>query len=106
MQLPDSNFFLDFSKVNWMDYRSEKIDQFEVASAYGDSGKEWYPIQDPRTAERYYYFIGFGSKGRFLFVLLKEHEHDFDRLVVDRIVIAEHEPQIREYYYEPKFKKH
>lgn len=106
MELPNSNFLIDFSKINWIDYRTDGINQFEVASTYSDNGKEWYPIQDPQTGERYYYIIGFSSKARFLFVLLKEHENDFNRLIVDRIIVAEHEPQIRKYYYEPKFKKH
>jgi len=104
MQYPNDNFSLDFSKINWYDYRPERINQFEVASAYSDNEKEWYPIQDPQTGERYYYIIGFSSKARFLFVLLKEHKDDFNCLIVDRIIVADHEPQIRKLYYEPKFK--
>jgi hypothetical protein len=103
MQYPDSDFILDFSTISWADYRG--ISQPEVSSAYDDSEKEWYPINDPQTGERYYYIIGFSSKARFLFVLLREHKVDFNRLIVDRIIVAEHEPQIRKHYYEPKFKK-
>jgi hypothetical protein len=105
MHYPDSNFSLDFSKINWIDYRPDSINQFEVASAYTDSGKEWYATHDPQSRERYFYIIGFSSKARFLFVLLKEHKDDFNRLVVERIIVADHEPQIRERYYKPKFKK-
>jgi hypothetical protein len=105
MQYPDSNFSLDFSKINWIDYRPEGINQFEVASAYSDSEKEWYAVHDPQTGERYFYMIGFSSKARFLFVLLKEHKNDFNRLIVERIIVAEHESQIRANYYKPKFEK-
>lgn len=106
MVYPDSNFFLDFSRINWIDYRADGISQFEVASAYSDSENEWHTIKDPQTGDPYYYIIGFSSKARFLFVLLKEHENDFNRLIVDRIIVADHEAQIRKYYYEPKFTKH
>jgi hypothetical protein len=105
MQYPDSNFTLDFSQINLaVDYSG--ISQLEVMSVYNDPEKEWYPIQDPKTGVRYYYIIGFSSKARFLFVLLKEHIDDFNRLIVNRIIIVEHESQIRKFYYEPKFKEH
>jgi|GEM_PF-6461372 len=106
MQLPDPNFSLDFSEIDWLDYQPVGINQFEVASAYNDGGNEWYAISDPQTNAWYYYVIGFSSKARFLFVLLKDHKNDFDRLVVERIILAEHEPQIRKFYHEPKFKQH
>ena len=103
MQYPDSDFILDFSAINWTDYRG--INQFEVISTYKDSEKEWHAIRDLRTGEWYYHAIGFSSKVRFLFVLLKDHENEFNRLVVNRIIVAEYESQIREFYYTPKFKK-
>jgi predicted GNAT superfamily acetyltransferase len=104
MNYPDSNFRLDFSKINWHDYQADGINLREVMSVYNDAEKEWYPIADPQTGERYYFIIGFGSKARYVFVLLKEHRTDFNALIVDRILVATHEPQIRKYYYEPKFK--
>ena len=105
MAYPDDHFDLDFILIQWIDYRMIGINQSEVESAFRDTEKEWYPIIDPQTNDRFYYFIGFGSKARFLLVLLKEHESDFNRLLVHRITIASHEPQIRKLYYEPKFKK-
>lgn len=65
MQYPDSNFTLDFSNIDWIDYRQAGINQFEVSSTYNDPEIEWYPIHDPQTNERYYYIVGFGSKARF-----------------------------------------
>jgi hypothetical protein len=103
MNYPDENFRLDFTRVNWDDYRPDKITVFEAISAYNDSGKEWNVIKDPQNGELYYFIIGFSSSARFLFILLKEHEDDFNVLIVLRILVAKHEPQIRKFYYEPKF---
>jgi len=93
-------------KIYWINYREDGINQSEVESVYNDADKEWYPIKDPQTEERFYYFIGFSSKARFLLVLLNEHKDDFNRLIVHRITVAKNEPQVRKLYYEPKFKKH
>jgi hypothetical protein len=96
------DFRLDYSLINWLDYRAERINPTEVESAYRDPGIQYYPIRDPETGDIYDYFIGFGSAKRFLLVLLKVDEQDVEKLLVHKILVAD-EPQIRERYYKPKF---
>lgn len=104
MEDSQPDFHLDFSLINWLEYRKDRIDQPEVISAFKDLGREIYPIKDPATGEWFYYFIGFSSKKRFPLVLLSPHEDDIERLMVYKILIAD-EPKIRKLYYESKFKK-
>ncbi len=102
MPVSPPNFRLAYSLINWLDYRAERIHQSEVESAYRDPDIQYYPIRDPETGDRYDYFIGFSSAKRFLLVLLKIDEHDVEKLLVHKILVAD-EPQIRELYYKPKF---
>ena len=102
MKLPNGDFDLDFSKIHKED-RGGILKNQEINSTFLDPGMEWYSINDPKTSERYFYTLGFSSNGQFLFVLLTVNKNDFNRLVVERVIIAKDESQIRKHYYKPKF---
>jgi hypothetical protein len=104
MEDSQPNFRLDYSLINWLDYRKDRINPPEVDSAYEEPGREFRSTKDPATGEWFYYFIGFSSKKRFLVVLLTPHEDDVERLIVYKILIAD-EQKIRKLYYGPKFRK-